>query len=87
MAEFKRYCGDHPRSPAAVRRPKLMIRGSCCVALLGSTLQDGIAGIGGTAQAALRAFDSEYRNSRRARAALSKLTRNGKHYEPRPTPS
>lgn len=60
IARMERYCREHPRSPSAVRRPKIMIRGSSCIALLGSTLQDGIAGIGATVEAALRAFDSRY---------------------------
>ncbi|MFL6569904.1 MAG: hypothetical protein ACJ8HQ_11845 [Chthoniobacterales bacterium] len=37
-----------------------MLRGKSWIALLGSTLQDGIAGIGGTVRAALRAFDVQY---------------------------
>ena len=63
VAEMERYCADHPRSPSATRRPKIMIRGRNCVALLGSTLQDGIVGIGSTIEAALRAFDLQYLNS------------------------
>ena len=45
-----------------------MIRGRSCVALLGSTLQDGIVGIGGTIEAALRAFDVQYSNSVKPRS-------------------
>ncbi len=63
IAEMERYCADHPRSPSAARRPRIMIRGRNCVALLGSTLQDGIVGIGGTIEAALCAFDVQYSNS------------------------
>ncbi len=63
MAEMERYCEEHPRSPSAVRRPRVMIRGRNCVALLGSTLEDGIAGIGTSVRAALRAFDLQYLNS------------------------
>ncbi|HEV3409869.1 MAG TPA: hypothetical protein VG095_06230 [Chthoniobacterales bacterium] len=62
-AEVARYCREHPRSPSAVRHPRVMIRGSSFIALLGSTLQDGIAGIGSTVEAALRAFDAQYTNS------------------------
>ncbi len=68
LAEMERYCEEHPRSPAAVRRPRIMIRGSSCVALLGGTLQDGVAGIGATVRAALRAFDAQYLNSLKARS-------------------
>ncbi len=60
------YCKEHPRSPSAVRRPRIMIRGGSCVALLGSTLEDGIAGIGGSVEEALRAFDLHYLESVRS---------------------
>ena len=63
LAEVERYCEEHPRSPTAVRRPRVMVRGRNCVALLGSTLEDGIAGIGSSVRAALRAFDVQYSNS------------------------
>lgn len=63
LAEMERYCAEHPRSPSAVRRPRIMLRGRNCVALLGSTLEDGIAGIGSSVRAALRAFDVQYANS------------------------
>jgi hypothetical protein len=63
LAEMERYCEEHPRSPSASRRPKLMMRGKTWVALLGYTLQDGVAGIGGSVAAALRAFDVQYLNS------------------------
>lgn len=62
-AEMELYCEEHPRSPTAVRRPRIMVRGRNCVALLGSTLEDGIAGIGSSVNAALRAFDLQYTNS------------------------
>ncbi len=63
LIELQRYCDEHPRSPTAIRRPKLVLRGRSWVALLGYTLQDGIAGIGGSVVAALRAFDVQYLNS------------------------
>ena len=59
-AELERYCEEHPRSPSALRRPRVMLRGPRCIALLGTTLEDGIAGIGSTVTDALRAFDVEY---------------------------
>ena len=62
-AEMDRYCEEHPQSPSAARRPRLLLRGRSWVALLGYTLQDGIAGIGDTVAGALRAFDVQYRNS------------------------
>ncbi len=65
--ELDRYCAAHPRSPTALRRPKVMLRGQSWIALLGSTLEDGIAGIGSTVGAALRAFDVQYRNSLKSR--------------------
>ncbi|CAN5543820.1 hypothetical protein BH20VER1_BH20VER1_19010 [soil metagenome] len=60
MAELERYCEAHPRSPSAVRHPRVMRRGSTFIALLGGSLDDGIAGIGGSVEAALRAFDVQY---------------------------
>ena len=63
MAEVERYCAEHPRSPTARRRPRVMVRGRNCIALLGSTLEDGIAGIGSSVRSALHAFDVQYSNS------------------------
>ena len=54
------YCGEHPGSPSAVRRPQLFFRGDLWIALLGPNLAEGIVGIGSTAGAALRAFDAQY---------------------------
>ena len=59
-AELKHYCQRHPHSPTATRRPRIMVRGNTFIALLGSTLEDGIAGLGDTVEAALRAFDDRY---------------------------
>jgi hypothetical protein len=63
MKEMERYCATHPRSPAAVRRPQLSIRGRTFVALLGPAIEQGIAGFGDSVQAALRAFDAQYLRS------------------------
>ena len=60
MEEMERYCTAHPQSPAALRRPKLSIRGRTIVALLGPAIEEGIVGFGDTVQAALRAFDAQY---------------------------
>jgi hypothetical protein len=65
-AELEIYCREHPRSPTAQRRPRIMRRGSSWIALLGSTLEDGIAGLGGTVAAALRAFDVQYRHANKS---------------------
>lgn len=54
------YYTEHPASPSAVRRPKLMVRSGIWVALLGQSIQDGIVGFGSTVEAALRAFDAQY---------------------------
>ena len=59
-AAMTRYCHAHPRSPSARRRPRIFFRGQNCIVLLGSTLQDGVAGIGGSIESALRAFDLQY---------------------------
>ena len=61
MEEMERYCTEHPRSPAALRRPQLSIRGRTLIALLGVTIEGGIAGFGDNVGAALRAFDAQYR--------------------------
>jgi hypothetical protein len=63
MQEMERYCGANPGSPAAVRRPQLSIRGGTFVALLGPTIEEGIAGFGDSVRAALRAFDAQYSRS------------------------
>jgi hypothetical protein len=63
MQEMERYCAAHPGSPAALRRPGLSIRGRTFVALLGPTIEEGIAGFGDSVQAALRAFDTQYSRS------------------------
>ncbi|PYJ73670.1 MAG: hypothetical protein DME72_05195 [Verrucomicrobia bacterium] len=60
MEEMELYYASHPRSPAAVRRPRLSIRGRTFVALLGPAIEEGIAGFGDSVQAALRAFDAQY---------------------------
>jgi len=38
----------------------LFVRGDLWIALLGSSLEDGIVGIGPTVAEALRAFDTQY---------------------------
>ncbi|MGH7983299.1 MAG: hypothetical protein ACREFF_09170 [Candidatus Udaeobacter sp.] len=63
IQEMERYCAAHPNSPAATRHPQLSIRGRTFVALLGSSIEEGIAGFGDTVQAALRAFDLQYSRS------------------------
>ena len=63
MQEMERYCATPPGSPAAVRRPRLSIRGRTFVALLGPTIEEGIAGFGDSVRAALRAFDAQYSRS------------------------
>ena len=50
------YTAANPRSPSAVRRPKLSLRSGTWIAILGPN----IAGIGTTVEAALRAFDAQY---------------------------
>src|SRR6266487_593182 len=60
MEQMELYCEAHPGSPAAVRRPRLFVRGELWIALLGPSVEEGIVGIGPTVTAALRAFDSQY---------------------------
>jgi hypothetical protein len=60
MEHMELYCEAHPGSPAAVRRPRLFVRGELWIALLGPSVEEGIVGIGSTVTAALRAFDAQY---------------------------
>jgi hypothetical protein len=63
MQEMERYCAAHPNSPVAIRHPRLSLRGRTFVALLGRSIEEGIAGFGDTVSAALRAFDLQYSRS------------------------
>ena len=56
----EQYFAAHPRSPAAVRRPKLSTRSGVWIAILGRSIEDGIVGFGSSVEAALRAFDTQY---------------------------
>lgn len=58
--EMQLYCLAHPRSPSAVRQPQLSSRGDLWIALLSSSVEKGIVGIGPSVEAALRAFDTQY---------------------------
>jgi hypothetical protein len=60
LEKMELYCRVHPGSPAAVRRPKLFIRAGTWIALLGDSIENGIAGFGSSVEAALRAFDQIY---------------------------
>jgi len=75
MQEMERYCAAHPGSPAAVRRPGLSIRGRTFVALLGPTIEEGIAGFGDSVQAALRAFDTQYSRSLARTAVVAPVSK------------
>lgn len=70
MEQMEFYCATHPGSPAAVRRPRLFVRGELWIALLGPSVEEGIVGIGPTVTAALRAFDSQYLAGLRPRAEV-----------------
>lgn len=59
------YYETHPRSPSAVRGPKIFVRSGVWIALLGHSVRDGIAGFGPTVEAALRAFDARYHETLR----------------------
>jgi hypothetical protein len=63
MQEMERYCATHPDTPVSLRHPRLFMRGRTFVALLGPSIEEGIAGFGDTVQAALRAFDRQYSRS------------------------
>jgi hypothetical protein len=60
MEQMELYCEAHPRSPSAVRQPRLFVRGELWIALLGPNVEGGIVGIGPTVTGALRAFDAQY---------------------------
>src|ERR1700751_707437 len=60
IEQMQLYCEAHPRSPSAVRQPRLFVRGELWIALLGPSVEEGIVGIGSTVTAALRAFDAQY---------------------------
>lgn len=58
--EMEEYCMLHPRTPAAVRRPRISLRRGVWVALLGPSLEKGISGFGSNVATALAAFDRNY---------------------------
>lgn len=60
MERMELYCMAHLGSPSAVRQPRLLIRGEVWIALLGPSIEEGIAGFGNMVEAALRAFDAQY---------------------------
>jgi hypothetical protein len=58
--EMEDYCMLHPRTPAAVRRPRISKHRGTWIALLGSSIGDGIAGFGPDISSALEAFNRNY---------------------------
>jgi hypothetical protein len=54
------YFMGRPGSPSAVRRPRLVYRSGTWTALLGDSIDSGIAGSGKTVEEALGAFDRHY---------------------------
>jgi hypothetical protein len=60
------YFAAHPQSPSAVQRPRLFFQNNVWVALLGHSIEEGIAGFGSTAKAALAAFDAQYEGDLRS---------------------
>jgi hypothetical protein len=70
VEQMELYCEAHPRSPSAVRRPRLFVRGELWIALLGPSVEEGIVGIGSTITAALGAFDAQYLAGLRPAAQL-----------------
>ena len=57
---YEEYCTRHPGSPAAVRRPRILVDRGRFVALFGRTVKRGILGFGSSVTTALRAFDDLY---------------------------
>jgi hypothetical protein len=72
IEQMELYCEAHPRSPSAVRQPRLFVRGELWIALLGPSVEEGIVGIGSTVTAALRAFDAQYLAGLRPPPAMSR---------------
>jgi hypothetical protein len=71
LEQMELYCEAHPRSPSAVRQPRLFVRGELWIAVLGPSVEEGIVGIGSTVTAALRAFDAQYLAGLRPPAEMS----------------
>jgi hypothetical protein len=67
------YCDLHPRSPSAIRSPKIFMKSGVWIALLGESVRQGIAGFGPTVEAALGAFDRQYYNHLRQPGEASPL--------------
>jgi hypothetical protein len=65
------YFTAHPRSPSAMLRPSVFFRDNVWVALLGPSIKEGIVGLGSTTEAALHAFDAQYRGISRPDASLN----------------
>jgi hypothetical protein len=66
VEKIELYRQAHPRSPSAVRQPQLINKGALWIALLGPSIENGIAGFGPTIEAALRAFDVQYLSALRS---------------------
>jgi len=47
----------------SLRHPRLSLRGRTFVALLGSSIEEGVVGFGDSVEAALRAFERQYLRS------------------------
>ena len=58
--EMIKYYAVHPKNSTATRRPQLSFRNGLWTAFLGSSVTDGIVGIGSTVEEALRSFDNRY---------------------------
>jgi hypothetical protein len=78
MEQMELYYQAHPGSPAAVRRPRLLVRGELWIALLGPSVEEGIVGIGPSVTAALRAFDAQYLAGLRPPAEVIPKERKGR---------
>ena len=46
IEQMDMYCTANPKSPSAMRRPKLFVRSDLWIALLGPNIEEGIVGIG-----------------------------------------
>lgn len=74
LEKMQRYCDTHPATPSAALRPQLSVRSGVWMVLLGPNISQGIAGLGYSVEAALRAFDAQYQLLSRSAATLTVAT-------------
>jgi hypothetical protein len=61
------YLWPIPGVPRQLHKPRVFFQNNVWVALLGRSIEEGIAGFGSTVEAALAAFDAQYEGDLRSR--------------------